>query len=231
MKKPILSFLLVVTVLVAFAQTDTDDSYKQYAGAKSLEVQFAPLGGTPISIGGLRFRSFTTANSAWRLNAFLGFNNITNKNNVNDANGDEVTLKNVTSAFTLNISPGIETHFPGTKRLSPYYGVEAILGFRSRTDKAETFDIDGTTVITNKTKNQGNDGYFRLGTNALLGADFYFSKNIYLGTEVGLGLQLTRQFDDVYVPDSGDEVTNSEGGSNFSFGPSAVGQIRLGFLF
>lgn len=232
MKKILISFLSLSSILFVNAQTGSSDGdYKQYSGAKSLEVQFAPLGGSPISIGGLRFRTFTSSNSAIRLNAFLGINSNTDKRTEVDANGDDVILKDRTSSFTIQLKPGIERHFAGTSRLSPYYGAEGIIGYKSSSVKAETFDTDGSTVISNKTKNPGNDGYFRLGANAILGADYYFSKSIYLGTEVGFGMQFSLKHDAEFVPADGDETILSEGGSTFNFGPNAVGQIRLGFLF
>src|SRR2546430_14603264 len=51
----------------------TADAQKQSGGENNLEVQFAPLSGTPISIGGIRYRKFSSdGTSAWRINLFVG---------------------------------------------------------------------------------------------------------------------------------------------------------------
>lgn len=230
MKKISLVVLAMCAVVLVNAQVESGTGYKHYAGARNLEVQFAPLGGTPISIGGLKFRSFSTDDSALRLNVFLGISNDTDKRTETDSNGDDVTLKNANSSFSIQVKPGFENHFAGTERLSPYYGVEGVIGFRTSSAKTETLAADDD-ILTTKNKNPNNDGYFRLGANAILGADYYFAKSIYLGTEVGFGFQFDLEHDDVVVPDDGDDITNSEGGVLFNFGPNVVGQIRLGFLF
>lgn len=225
-------FVMVLSFQAAAQRGQSDTTgYKQYTGARSFEVQFAPLGGTPVSIGGLRFRSFSSPQSAWRLNAFMGITTDRDNTEVTDGNGDEVILKDVNSSFTIDFRPGMELHLPGTDRLSPYYGGEGIIGFRSTRQKVETLDDDGTTIVLNKTKNPGNDGYFRLGANAFLGADFYLARNVYLGTEVAFGLHLDIQHDEVFVPDDGEETVNGIGGTHFQFGPNVMGQLRLGFLF
>lgn len=231
MKKSIFTLVAFCFVFFADAQTNDTKQYKQFAGAKNLEVLFAPLGGSPISIGGLKFRTFTSESMAYRANVFLGFSSDSDKAMVTNADGDEVALNTSSSSFTINLRPGVEYHFAGTNRLSPYYGFEGVIGYRSSGSSAETFGADGVEVIKNKVRNPGNDGYFRLGVNALLGADYYVAKNLYLGTEVGFGFQFDIENDHVSVPATGDETTISEGGTSFDFGPNAVGQIRLGFLF
>lgn len=231
MKKITFAIFAFCAILGVQAQIDESNQIKQFTGANNLEVQLAPLGGSPISIGGLRFRSFTSETSAFRLNAFLGGTNDTDKASVANAEGDDVILKSANSSLTIDLRPGIETHFAGTKRLSPYYGGEAVIGFKSSKNSVETFDADGTTVITNKVRNPDNNGYFRLGLNAILGADFYVARHLYLGTEVGFGLLWTIESDEVSVPNEGDTSVLTEGGTTFNLGPNAVGQIRLGFLF
>lgn len=231
MKKILFSVLSSFLVFGVVAQSETETLFKQYSGARSVEVQFAPFGGAPVSIGGLRFRSFTSENSAWRINGFIGISSNRDNTEEVDGNGDEVILKDVTSSFTIDLRPGIEFHFAGTNRLSPYYGGEGIIGFRSSTQKTEDLDADNTTVIMNKRKNSGNDGYFRLGANAILGADFYVAKSVYLGTEIGFGLRFDLEHDDVLIPENGDESTIAFGGTNFTLGPNVQAQIRLGFLF
>ncbi len=206
---------------------NNDEGFKPVAGDKTLEVQFAPLGGTPISIGGIRGRMFTTANSAYRLNAFLGYTSESNITQNEDADADQEQLKDKETSFTIALAPGIEKHFPGTSRISPYIGAELPLAWNTSANKSEVQVAD--EVEWSKTKN----GYFEIGLNALAGVDFYFTKSLYLGTEFGFGMQ--------YHKDSKEKVSLSEGdapepngvgtGSTFTLAPNVNGQIRLGFVF
>jgi hypothetical protein len=66
MKKTILFFAFaLMTMTGIFAQ-------KQTGGEKNLEVAFAPLGGNPVSMSGIRLRLFNSEASAIRIGLFLG---------------------------------------------------------------------------------------------------------------------------------------------------------------
>lgn len=208
----------------------TVDSFKPVAGQTTLEVQFAPLGGTPISIGGIRARSFSTATSAFRLNAFVGYTSTSTITQDENSEIDALKLKDTESSFTIALAPGIEQHFAGTSRLSPYVGAELPLAWNTSADKTERQD-DETTVNSSKTKN----GYFEIGLNAVAGVDFYFTKNLYLGTEFGFGLQYhkdskTKGSDSDSEVEVGDPVGKGTS-SSFTLAPNVNGQIRLGFVF
>jgi opacity protein-like surface antigen len=199
------------------------DVMKQTGGEQNLEVLFAPLGGSPIGINGIKYRKFTSATSAIRAEVFLGFNS---SSDIALA-GNNVELKSSSSQFDISIAPGIERHFAGTDRLSPYVGGVVLIGFSSMTDKDEQLNAtqDGVAGETKTT-----DGSLTFGANAVAGVDFYFSHHIYLGAELGFGLAFTTEFDSKFTPVEGDEVTTPNGNS-FGIGPNVVGAIRAGFLF
>src|SRR4051812_9279262 len=72
--------LLVAFCATLFAASTTSNAQnlKQSGGEKNLQVLFAPLGGSPISIDGISYRKFNaTGNRAWRINLFVGLTNET----------------------------------------------------------------------------------------------------------------------------------------------------------
>lgn len=211
--------------------TISSSDFKPAGGDKTLEVQFAPLGGNPISIGGIRLRSFSSSTSALRLNVFLGYNTSSEITQQEDGDADLKELREKTSSFTLDIRPGIESHFGGTDKLSPFVGAELVIGYKTTTFADDYQDADDN-VQTDKTVNPNSmDGYFRLGLNGLAGVDFYFARNLYLGTEIGFGLQWTKDGTQKDKPAEGDAADDVKRGSMFDLGPVFTSQLRLGWVF
>ncbi len=197
-------FIALVATSMVGAQAQ-----KFQGGEKNLEVNFSPLSAKPIEINGIRFRMFNSESSAIR----VGFG----------INGDKTTdvikqpyfqtttgtdsiakseLYSTTKNFGFSIRPGYEMHFAGTDRLSPYVGVELIFSmdrssYREEYHSGNTADTEApakaaewsTWTIERK------DGSRTFGLNAVAGADFYFADNFYLGVELGLGFQGTKQKD------------------------------------
>ena len=212
----------------AIAQQDVK---KQTGGEQNLEFLFAPLGGSPIGINGIKYRKFSDATTAMRATVFLGFGSTTTKGLGGGTDG-KGELKTTNSNFSISIQPGIEKHFVGTDRLSPYYGAEAMIGFGTRSQKNDRIYGTDESVKSVKTSSQGNLG---IGVNAFAGMDFYFADNIYLGAELGFGIAYNMEMDTKYEsmnPIDG-KITSgdSPGGSAIHVGPTVVGAIRLGFLF
>jgi hypothetical protein len=246
MKKLILALVFVIGVS-AISQAQ----YKPEAGDKNLEINFAPLGGTPVSIPGIKFRSFMSATSAFRLGVFVGYNNTTTITQEEDFNDDNeqlaLELRDKLSTFSVAIQPGIEKHFAGTERLSPYIGGFVNLGYTSKTDYSESETQTGPIAdtelfladMTTKT------GQLNLGLNAVAGFDYYFAAKLYIGAEVGFGFAMNNDFkskvteNTTELNEAGDalvNVTNETESilnkkSNFQVGPNVVGQIRVGWLF
>lgn len=237
MKKLILS-LAIVTGLSLCAEAQTP--YKQDAGNKNLEVMFAPLGGSPISMGGIKYRAFSSETMAFRLTTFIGFGS--EKEFIGfmgepDSEG-ELTEEyySTTSNLDISLRPGIEFHMPGTDRLSPYYGGELLLGYSSTTMKTDTDYMDVTTDPENPEMVYGAEdteksGSLNFGLNAFAGVDYYFAENIYVGTELGFGFGFNMGLDTEVDNAAAEDVVTTPGDSSFNLGPNVVGQIRLGFLF
>lgn len=177
----------------------------------------------------LRFRYFASSDIAYRLGFSVSSSTEKDINLVNPGANNEAELEDKTSSFGFSISPGIEKHFEGTDRLSPYVG--AVLNFStvSTTQTVESLDANDAVVET-ETKNPNNDDATTFGLNLVLGADWYFSKHIYMGTEVGFGFQSQNIKDNEVTPPTGPSSTTPNG-SEFNLGPNVNGAIRLGFLF
>lgn len=197
MKKRILFLALALTATTGlFAQ-------KQTGGEKNIEVQFSPLGGSPISTNGIRFRMFNSESSAIRVGFGLGGSTVTTVNSQpNEFTGATTValdaLYDYERSFNFNIRPGYEIHFDGTDRLSPYVGVELMFGIGRNSIEREFFggntqgQVDNAEVqnfaVYTLTRTEGST---MLGLGALAGVDYYIADNLYLGAEIGFGFQRT----------------------------------------
>jgi hypothetical protein len=231
MKKKVL--LVAAIVCAAISSNAQEVIFKPAAGEKTLEVNFTPLGGSPISINELKFRKFLSETTAFRLGISVAYSSNTADPTYAgpdvDGNGiadfEEVD-KN--SSLGVSLSPGIEKHWSGTNRLSPYMGGYATIGYYSNTIKDEVYVPAPEGVYEFKT----TSGRLEFGLNAVLGADWYFSPKIYLGTEVGFGVMysnLSKVKNSSDLPGSNDVETDR--GSNIQIGPNFNSAIRLGFAF
>jgi len=246
---------ILLVALSACMFTSVAHAQKQSGGEKNLQVLFAPLGGSPISLnyGGISFRKFgSDGTSAWRLNLFIGMNNKTEivgqpVDTGTFANGGaKPELDKKTSGMTISLRPGYEMHMAGTESLSPYWGGE--VWFTLATAKVETDNLatngNSTTaptayqVLTTTRKGDGASTTFGVGL--IAGFDWYFAKNVSLGAEFGFGFSTTS------MPDIEDEVVQAnpttgaaevvakqkeKQGSSSQLGPNVIGQFKLGWLF
>src|SRR5699024_6114607 len=94
-----------------------------------------------------------------------------------------VELEDKNSTFGVSINPGIEKHFAGTDRLSPYVG--AVLNFTMINTKDVDQKLDPSTTTGDTYETETTGGSTSFGLNLVLGADWYFTKHMYMGTEVG----------------------------------------------
>lgn len=229
MKKKVLLVAAIAAGIFTTNELNAQD-FKPSGGEKNIEVNFAPLGGNPISINNLRFRYFSSSDMAIRVGFSVSSSSETTPSEVADGS-TTVELEDKSSSFGLTINPGIEKHFEGTDRLSPYVG--AVLNFTTISTTDVDQELDPSTATGDTYESETTGGSTTFGLNLVLGADWYFSKHIYMGTEVGFGFASTSMKDD--------EVTNPGGpgtdtqttinGSEFNLGPNFNSSIRLGFLF
>jgi hypothetical protein len=206
-------------------------SQKQTAGAQTVELEFAPLGSEPLKINSLRYRYFKTENTAYRLSLFLGGKS---KATLGDTTGGVAQTKSRNSNFDFSIKPGIEKHFSGTAKLSPYYGGELFFGLKNTKDNAESNWTSDKQKIETKTTKTSKASF---GLNVLMGTDFYATEHLYLGAEIGFGF-LTEGLGKTKISYENAENTGASKPSETkgntretNWGPNYQGTIRLGWRF
>ncbi len=231
--KQVLFSLVAVAGISTAAQAQS--AYKPTTGNRTLEVNFAPLGGSPITIGGIKYRKFTADNKAWRVGVFVGHNSSSTVTQDENSQANLVELKDRERETSISLQPGIEKHFAGTERLSPYIGAVLNIGYGMTWEKDEA-QFNTSNVGYTLTKG----GSLDLGINAVTGFDYYVDKHLYLGTEIGFGFgmhkDLQKKTETVSYDAAGAETTTSgesnvNNKSNMQIGPNVIGQIRLGWVF
>lgn len=227
MKKLLFTASFIAASFGLFAQEAI--SYKPVAGDKTLELQFAPLGGAPFSMGGIRFRQFMSETTALRATVYLGYTRSSEITQEADSDAKLEQLKKAESAFEIGIRPGFEKHLGGTSRLSPYYGAELDLAIRNT---SEVQDIQTGETKVEKGKVRNADGFKRIGLNAIFGADYYVAEKVFIGAEMGFGLAFTKDSKTVNVATDGKKTESKlNKGGDFAFGPNVLAQFRLGIVF
>ncbi|KAA5549274.1 outer membrane beta-barrel protein [Adhaeribacter rhizoryzae] len=233
MKKFFLLLAFPAFFTIAANAQDTPESRKPEAGDITTEVNLG-LFNNGITLNNilnqLRGRYFLSPTMAVRLGVNANLDSWENEPNQNNNNS------NTTSRTTnFNISPGIEKHFAGTSRLSPYIGAE--VAFVTNSFK-ETQERDSSNPNKIEYKNgRIHDGggvsyraHTRTGLNAVAGADYYFAEHFYAGLEVGYGLAITK-YKDAEMLINNVSVSKIEGDKSFSLGAYANNGIRIGFVF
>ena len=81
---------VILSMAVALACVTGANAQKQAGGEKNLEVQFAPLSESPVSISGIRLRIFNSESSAIRLGVNLG-----------GSKSEEITQFTISSLFIV----------------------------------------------------------------------------------------------------------------------------------
>lgn len=215
MKALISIFIFLALAIGSFAQ---DESIKPTARKVTAEMNFDPFSGNALSINYLRFRMFRNDRAAYRMGLATSIR----------SEKPQTDVKR--SYVELNIRPGYEKHFAGTDRLSPYIGAELDIALKN--SKITNDGAGSFTEITGAWSDNGLErGFTRFGFNALVGADFYFARHFYVGTEFGFGFQYTKSSDiEISLTGSTTDFT-LDGGTVMQVGPNFNSSIRLGFVF
>ncbi len=254
MKNTLLFFLSVFLFTVnADAQTDSKPNvpsneksdFKPAAKSVLTELNVNPFKGDinlNNSLNQIKLRYFTTENVALR----LGFN-VSNINKLDDFNVPYGTnpqrYKDERKSTTLGLNLGVERHFIGSKRVSPYIGADFSIENKSSTQEL----INGQSNVNvkngwfnNTSQNTNNpspmlteQAYTSFGVNIVSGFDFYIVKNFFFGYEFNLGFKSTKfKTPEVTVSGgSGNNLNQDQQSTTFSFGPKLMNGIRVGYMF
>ena len=206
--------------------TTSKVEFKPKKGSFCIEVQFRPLGdiviqSNPIGLGsaGISAKCFVAKKSELRLDLLFGFSS---------GKGDSPRKTVSNTAFGLNF--GLNRHFNGTERISPYIGF--LLGFgvdnqNVKTNSSDTASGDYTLVKT---------GNFGMNFIVPTGFNWYIVKGLYIGAEVGLGIGFEKELKEVTKKSTGGEITTTTKNpdppaANFGVIFFATPAIRLGWKF
>jgi len=224
MKRIVLFFALSVFALNIFAQSD-NENIKPKKGFV-LNVDFTPFEKNETAgFKGIGVKYMVNEGITLRFGLDWEYNKLKDKNNDNNS----YDISTSTALFGLNF--GIEKHFKTSSRLSPYIGCE--LGF----DNFSSEYTEGRYEMQGATGQDVNDNFYdraykSFSLNFLLGANYYFSKHLYLGTEIGLG------FEKAWIDDVKDMYANSDFKMVSTSKPTSyrIGQnfnpvLKLGFVF
>ncbi len=230
------TFLTLALAAAALSASGQEKIFKPTTGANNLEVQVNPFVNNPFQlsgsglISGIKYRKFTSPTAALRLTANLSYSrSSTITQEAGTGGSTQKELRDRSSAFNLTIRPGIEKHFAGTDRLSPYIGAEVLLGFNTTRQVEESTD-SGNSVVETVTRNR--NGFLLAGANALAGVDIYLIPNLYIGTEFGFGLAYTSPFATKVKPPQGEERESKvDKDASFSVGPYIQSAVRIGYIF
>lgn len=209
------------TVVAGFSASAQDATatggIKPTTGEITGEVQLSITGGSTISLNQLRGRYFLSPTTAFRASFALDA--------YSDTNDDE----NRTSTLVV-LAPGIEKHFAGTERLSPYVGAELRLSKFFVDYDSDNLEVKGGWP-NNFNGNVNERNYFGVGLGVVAGADYYFAKHVYLGVEFGYGLNYLTYGEVEVNPANGNDYTIDSDRSTLRLGSSVNGGLRLGFVF
>lgn len=225
-------------------------SLKQRGRNVATELNVNPFNGSLSlnnSLNQIKFRYFTSPAFAWRLGITGSQINSVSENNQPYGN-NPYRFKDERSSTTLGLNLGLEKHFAGTKRLSPYLGADLILA--SKSTEQETTEGQTVTTITGAWRDYVHDpnnpaypsiqysaerGYVRYGLHVFTGFDFYMARHFFFGYEVNFGvsrsvlddIEVTQTYSTGYSPANNNEVKNN----SFTFGPSLMNGVRIGYIF
>ncbi|GHV56118.1 hypothetical protein FACS1894182_02030 [Bacteroidia bacterium] len=217
MKRKITSTLVIAIFAFCLLQNTMvaqENSTIPLKNALMVELNFKPFGENVISFNQLQLKYKISDN--WALRLGLAFDHNTMDLPGNDYDPSEEFQTNGNEKSTkFGVLPGIEYHFLKNSKISPFIGLE--LSFFNRSLESHyrdytydyskngyipvNMDIDGAIRKMVSEYYQTSQGYYyyvtrteypersytSFGGNLLLGCDFYFMRNLYVGVEAGLG--------------------------------------------
>ncbi len=225
-----------------------DDSFKARGGRLATELNVNPFQGSLSlnnAVNQIKVRYFVSDGVALR----LAFTASTLKNDVNRSvpySQNPIRQDQSRRTTTAGVNLGLERHFRGTRRLSPYVGAEVTFTSKSSSEEIKT-DFSTTKIKGAWQSGLGTSGveyvergFTRYGLNVVSGFDFYMARHFYLGYEFAFGLASTRYKDvDVNTLYTSNPPPINPGGSStlksdeksFTAGPALLNGIRIGYVF
>ncbi|MBQ8424189.1 MAG: hypothetical protein IJY36_08045 [Coprobacter sp.] len=210
---------IIVTIMGLFCLFGTMKAqYTPTKGDVSIEVSFNPfIQDAQFSIDGLKIRYFISDKNTLRLN--LGFSKLKNKHRedlsipqspVRENFYSDNAYQNAKEQYiqdleeyeeekneyscdtysTFNLDLGYEYHFYTHNRIDLYAGAQIGLEKCWAKSKEVNYSDGYESIYTKKGRNSsGQKSSIGFGVDLFTGIDFYVYKGLYLGTELGLGVE------------------------------------------
>jgi hypothetical protein len=221
------------------------DSLKVTRGHLTTELNVNPFQGELSlnnALNQIKVRYFLDDNVALR----IGLSHNSRKSKIENSNAygtNPFSNDNDKKTSTVGLNFGVEKHFNGTKRLSPYLGAELTaatksssqtISSRSPTSIPGTIEtnIKGAWQIAGSNLGYEERAFFQYGLNLVGGFDFYVAKHLYLGYEIAYSVRQTKYktIEVTTKPTSNNPAPDSSQ-KDFSTGPNLINGIRVGFVF
>jgi outer membrane protein W len=233
MKKFLLVSSLVLGGLAANAQSD----FKPVKG--DVTTEFGLSGGVLSSNFNLneagqllRGRYFFQEKTALRLGFGLTSTSETDKVYGATPSEEGNTVEKET-ALLLNL--GVEKHFTGTDRLSPYVGGDLLFGYGTTKETYENRTSPTSLFVDNASGSVKGPNAVSFGLRGVIGADYYFTKRVFLGVEGGFGFTYAKngktEVSNTTAAGVTTDVTIESTGNEFEIKPSVITGVRIGFVF
>jgi hypothetical protein len=251
-------FLLTTSIMAQ--EESSNFTFRPGKGAVSLEMDFLPFSENgPVNLQNFRGRYFLAENLALRAGFNFDHKRLKDEQPFVYYEEDNRLMefdKFEMKSTLWGITSGIEYHlFTGT-RVSPYVGFE--VGFETKSSEYKDdlhyleYNYPGVTLKNIEKEiengwhsmelvmNQWGDPYYRqavversftaIKANIVAGADIYFLKHFYAGTELGLGYK-TIKFKEVSVKEDNVLTLKFPVKKENIFGFNFNKAIRIGFWF
>lgn len=249
--KSIMFVLLTFFVGLVYAQdiaVQKDNTLKPGKGNFVTELNFNPFQGNLSlnnSINQIKGRYYIDDKLVLRLG--LGLSVVDSAISYGNPYGAESYYNsNNRKSTAIDINIGLEKHFKGTGRLSPYIGIDLSYGTKSASQNIVTtpYEMDIKNGWMELIYFQSGSGFYsstqivanaynRFGAFAVAGFDFYMAKNFFVGYEFNLGYFKTNfKSPDITVTGQNPGYSSyvSENKST-TFKSSLINGIRVGYAF
>lgn len=207
------------------------NEFKADQGKIMAEIGFSPISATidDVNLIGGQLRGVYVASDKIKIRLGLGFG--IHKEEQERGVGEDWS-KETLGVSLVTINPGFSYSFSGTSKLEPYIGLE--VGFGTSASKHEyEYMVQGEKTSESYT-NYYDTGINLFSVSGLTGFNYYFAKNIFIGTELGLAF-VVNVHKDSYAEIKTEEMTNKKDldkkAHTFDFYPTFVPTLRLGWAF
>jgi outer membrane protein W len=228
-------FLIIAVVAIsfsAFAQKPSGTNPFSIDGGLTINA----LTGQTFTAPSLNVRYFVNDEISGRLGIMVNSqSNVDMVYGFNDDGFQVETKKGTleTKSMTTQIRIGGAYHFAQTERLSPYVAVDLALVSGSNSEVWEYTD-QNLTAYDENTKGEQTQKFSGFGAMLSLGADYYFAENIFIGLEIGFGLNSQSDKTGTWTQTVGQTATTDDvfpQNTNSNLGNMSSQFVRIGWRF